>query len=122
MKALIMGSKVVDTADNEYEIAPPLQWVDAPADCEMGWEYSNGAFSNPFSLTESEETERELQFLRSERKKKLNRSDWTQMPDVDLSSTEKTEWANYRQALRDITESFQSVNDEGFAWPTEPSA
>jgi hypothetical protein len=33
----------------------------------------------------------------------LAASDWTQMPDSPLSEEKKAEWAEYRQALRDIT-------------------
>lgn len=35
----------------------------------------------------------------------LNESDWTQMSDNDLSNESKSEWANYRKLLRDITAS-----------------
>lgn len=34
----------------------------------------------------------------------LQSSDWTQLSDVNLTSAEKTRWATYRQALRDMTE------------------
>ena len=36
------------------------------------------------------------------RNRKLKDSDWTQMPDSSLSDLKKTEWATYRQQLRDI--------------------
>jgi len=39
---------------------------------------------------------------RSERDKLLAETDWTQISDSPLSSDKKTEWANYRQALRDL--------------------
>lgn len=54
--------------------------------------------------------------VRSDRDRRLAASDWTQLPDVPL--TTKSEWAAYRQALRDVT------NQTGFpfdvAWPTPP--
>ena len=28
--------------------------------------------------------------------------------------------SDYRQALRDITDTYSSMDDEGFAWPTKP--
>ena len=34
----------------------------------------------------------------------LIQSDWTQLPDVDLTTAEKDRWKVYRQALRDMTE------------------
>lgn len=34
----------------------------------------------------------------------LTQSDWTQLPDAQISAEKKTEWTTYRQALRDITQ------------------
>ena len=39
----------------------------------------------------------------------------------ELSSDKKTEWANYRTSLRDLTNTYKSVSANGFSWPTEPS-
>ena len=36
------------------------------------------------------------------RNRKLKDSDWTQMPDSPLTDLKKTEWATYRQQLREI--------------------
>lgn len=47
----------------------------------------------------------------------LAASDWTQLPDVPLAA--KTAWAQYRQALRDITA--QSGYPMEITWPTAPS-
>ena len=57
--------------------------------------------------------------LRSERDNLLLSSDFTQLGDIGLSESKKTEWINYRQALRDITESYKSIYD--VVWPTKPS-
>lgn len=52
--------------------------------------------------------------VRKERDRKLSATDWRASSDLTMS----TEWATYRQALRDIT------TQEGFpnlvVWPTEP--
>ena len=61
----------------------------------------------------------ELMMLREERNKKLAASDWTQFNDSPLSDSKKTEWSTYRQTLRDITSSTQSIFS--VTWPTEPS-
>ena len=61
----------------------------------------------------------ELLMLREERNKKLAATDWTQFNDSPLSDSKKTEWSTYRQALRDITISTQSIFS--VTWPTEPS-
>ena len=39
---------------------------------------------------------------RNMRNSLLSDTDWTQMTDSPLTSEKKTEWANYRQALRDL--------------------
>ena len=56
--------------------------------------------------------------LRAVRESKLAATDWTQLPDVPFGSSEKANWAAYRQALRDITEHYQSLDT--VVWPTEP--
>jgi hypothetical protein len=64
--------------------------------------------------------QRELQQLTRavlmERKAKLVASDWTQLPDVPIST--KAAWATYRQALRDITT--QAGYPTEITWPTPP--
>ena len=62
-----------------------------------------------------------LNYLRMIRNSKLQMCDWTQGSDSPLSSDKKTEWANYRTSLRDITNTYKSINANGFSWPTEPS-
>jgi hypothetical protein len=53
--------------------------------------------------------------IRTERNIKLSNSDWTQIAD---STADKTAWATYRQALRDITA--QSGFPVSITWPTPP--
>ena len=52
--------------------------------------------------------------VRSERDQKLKDTDWMGMSDVTMS----TEWATYRQALRDIPS--QAGFPHTITWPTEP--
>ena len=56
--------------------------------------------------------------VRSQRNQLLSESDWTQIPDSPLSDSNKTAWATYRQALRDITDNATSLDD--VTWPTKP--
>ena len=119
MKALILNNTVVDLNENIFDVAPPLHWVDAPNETRIGDLYENGQIKI-IRLSDEEKAERQLRWLRKERDKLLRDSDWTQYNDVTLDSDKKTEWATYRQALRDITVSFSSVSDENFAWPTKP--
>jgi hypothetical protein len=53
--------------------------------------------------------------IRKERDQRLQLSDWTQLPDVPLPTKEK--WAEYRQALRDITQQPDPFN---IVWPEPP--
>jgi hypothetical protein len=52
----------------------------------------------------------------------LTKSDWTQLPDTPLSAEKKAEWAEYRQALRDMPETFaDATHPTEVTVPTEPS-
>ena len=53
--------------------------------------------------------------VRATRSRLLASSDWTQLPDVPLSTKEA--WAAYRQALRDITNQTDPFN---IVWPVAP--
>lgn len=66
--------------------------------------------------------EDKLDTLRSMRTQLLLESDWTVLPDSQLSDQKKAEWITYRQELRDITISPDLTIDnlENFAWPTPP--
>ena len=57
-----------------------------------------------------------LGWLRHERNLKLAETDWTQSRDVTL--TNDAAWQTYRQALRDITNTYTSLDD--VVWPEKP--
>ena len=59
--------------------------------------------------------ETEWPMVRAERDRRLQASDWTQLPDVPLATKEA--WAVYRQALRDITLQPDPFN---ITWPVAP--
>jgi len=63
-------------------------------------------------------TAQNLTDLRKERNDKLAESDWTQGADSPLTDSKKTEWATYRQSLRNITDSATSLDD--VTWPEKP--
>lgn len=54
--------------------------------------------------------------LRHERNAKLAETDWTQSRDVTL--TNDAAWQTYRQALRDITDTYSDL--DSVVWPTKP--
>lgn len=88
----------------------------------MAWKIENNTWvvASPDAI-EGEEIylrEQKASEVRAQRDKLLAASDWTQLPDVALS--DKTEWATYRQELRDVSQ------QEGFPfnviWPQPPKA
>ena len=58
-----------------------------------------------------------LEGLRHIRNDLLSETDWMANSDVTMSDA----WKAYRQALRDITDTYSSMSDDGFAFPTKPS-
>ena len=67
------------------------------------------------SRTPAEAAQQEWGTVRIKRSALLSLSDWTQVPD---SPVDKTAWATYRQALRDITLQADPFN---IAWPAAPA-
>lgn len=69
-----------------------------------------------------EEINNEVQSLwpgiRERRNQLLAESDWTQLYDSPLSVEKKTEWATYRQDLRDLSKDFP--NPQSLVWPDPP--
>jgi hypothetical protein len=47
MKALIFQNKVVDISEQEFEVSPEMQWIDAPENCEIGWQYNDQQLTAP---------------------------------------------------------------------------
>ena len=62
------------------------------------------------------QADRDLAYLREQRDALLKDTDWMANSDVTMSD----EMRAYRQSLRDITDTYQSMNDDGFAFPTKP--
>lgn len=58
-----------------------------------------------------------LSSIREERNKKLLYSDWTQLPNAQLTESKKLDWETYRQLLRDFP---NTVNLENIIWPNSP--
>ncbi|HAS6077964.1 TPA: hypothetical protein I7141_18985 [Vibrio vulnificus] len=49
----------------------------------------------------------------------IAKTDWTQMPDAPLSGEKKSEFATYRQALRDIPQNVGNPDD--VVYPDKPT-
>ena len=60
--------------------------------------------------------------VRLKRNALLLESDWTQVNDSPLPDSKKTEWATYRQELRDLTTTYlDAVAIEEVIFPNNPS-
>ncbi len=59
--------------------------------------------------------------LRNIRNKLLTECDWTDLPNAPLTEEKKTEWQNYRQQLRDLTNGLTTVEQvEAVEFPEKP--
>jgi hypothetical protein len=116
MKALILDGKVVDIVENEFEVHSSFTWVDATADTERNGTWDGTNFGPADTRTAEQKAADDLASLRAERDHRLLQTDYYALSDVTMSA----EMTTYRQALRDITDTYTSMNDEGFAWPTKP--
>jgi len=65
---------------------------------------------------EVERLEQLAAHARSERDRLLSQSDWTQVPDAPV---DQAEWAEYRQALRDVPQQAGFPTD--ITWPVKPT-
>ena len=68
----------------------------------------------------AEDADKDFTNICASRNQRLTGSDWTQGADSPLTDAKKTEWATYRQELRDYPSTASKVSELG-AWPVEPS-
>ena len=72
----------------------------------------------PVSNVPEPTTEQLEMQIRAQRNSLLTLCDWTQLSDAPLTDGEKQEWAEYRQALRDVPE--QAGFPDAVVWPSAP--
>ena len=61
---------------------------------------------------------RALSDMRAVRDRLLTECDWTQLPDAALTAEQREAWAAYRQALRDLPQTFE--DPVTVVWPVKP--
>ncbi len=99
-----MAHKLVNGVQVELTAAE----VTAMEEQEVAWEA--GAY------------DRAMADLRSKRNRLLAASDWTQLTDTTLTSSEKSQWMNYRTELRNLTNGITTVEQaNNVAMPTIPN-
>lgn len=107
--------KVVELDPPLYDVATQkIQRANSPAydgaNWVIGWVITSLTQSEQIEVSTQKESE-----VRFQRQQKLVNSDWTQLPDAPV---DKTAWATYRQALRDIPSQVGFPWD--VQWPVEP--
>jgi hypothetical protein len=105
-----------DEPTNEAEFLEHFRRIDV-----NGQEVSDPAqFGITWAELEAKRTEmlnaEPLKRLRAVRNTKLAETDWTQNKDIPDSVSDV--WTAYRQALRDITNTYTSLDD--VVWPEKP--
>lgn len=114
--ALVFDNKVVDIVEETFDVHESMTFHTAPEGCQINWELIDGEIVDPDPKTPEQIAEEKLRDLRIARNSKLRNCDWTQFPDVAEST--RLAWQPYRQALRDITDTYTS--NEEVIWPTKP--
>ena len=66
----------------------------------------------------AEAADLDLNHVRGQRDGMLRGADWTQLGDAALGDHTAEEWATYRQALRDIPQTYSRVSE--VVWPEPP--
>ncbi|HCE2195109.1 TPA: phage tail assembly chaperone [Vibrio parahaemolyticus] len=73
----------------------------------------------PDSVIQEAISENQWNEVRVKRDHLISSVDWTQMSDAPIPTDKKTEFAAYRQALRDIPQTYS--NPEDVVWPVKPT-
>jgi hypothetical protein len=94
-----------------YQVA-----IEGPAVEQNGQWYTSYVIADVNADARTAIDNAEATSVRQARNDKLTKCDWTQTSDCPL--TNKTEWATYRQALRDLTK--QNGFPWSITWPDEP--
>ena len=82
---------------------------DMPSQASLEAELASRQAAHPWSI------------VRGKRDGLLRKSDWTAVTDTALSEADQTDWEDYRQALRDIPQTY-SDDPENVVWPEAPEA
>lgn len=94
--------------------------------CDLPGFVCTDCASTPFRHAKAQEEAEALEAagpdwtdVRAERSIRLTLCDWTQVPDTPLSDEQRSAWAAYRTALRNITTTFP--DPASVVWPDAPS-
>jgi erythromycin esterase-like protein len=93
-----------------------LSWIEgSPEIINNSTVVNNEIVNGSYDQTQTQEQIRKIRDIR------LKNTDWTQAIDSPLSDAKKTEWATYRQSLRDLPSQYSdSDNFDDVVFPTQP--
>ena len=126
------GKGFIEYEDNAVDENGDKKWGEEITEIGI-WQQAVTDHANEQTLAAAalEAARDHLQEVKNYRNAQLSWSDWTQGNDSPLSSSKKTEWATYRQALRDLpatiaadanlTAKALADNHSHSSWPTKPS-
>lgn len=102
---------------NVYPVAatPAPEFDSKTHRAKQGVELVDSAWTQVWHLQELPEPQASAN-IRASRNQRLAACDWTQLPDAPV---DHIEWANYRQALRDV--SSQPGFPWNVEWPSQPA-
>jgi len=114
---------VVDWYFNDSPIVPVTPGITLPVPDGLTWDIVKGVqdgeevtlVSDPTKV--AQKTADQWTSVRSQQRQKLYESDWT-CSVTDYEVPNKSEWVQYRQALRDVTTQSDPFN---IVWPLRPS-
>jgi hypothetical protein len=106
--AVIEDNKVVNVVVATPEVAAERGWVECPKGVGVGWSFDGGTPTPP-----PRDIEAEWAAVRMERDRLLAESDVMVLPDRWNAMTQEQQqaWAEYRQALRDLPQTFDDPAD-----------
>lgn len=113
--AVIQDNKVINVAVADPEFAAEQGWVLLEDGFGIGCQYIDGVFLPP-----PRDIEAEWEQVRTKRNQLLTESDVYVLPDrwAAMTLEQQQAWTDYRQALRDIPQTFSDPSD--VVWPTKP--
>lgn len=113
MSINLQNINLIRKAISELDSSHNQDWIgEFYADLENNW--SSDAPS--IDSVRTKISEYKLDELRLKRNELLSETDW--VGGTDVPNTLKTTWNTYRQSLRDITNTYTSLDD--VVWPTKP--
>jgi len=107
---------IIDKATALQALRPNAEWVLRGDELEwLDTEQSEPTEAEITAKIAELEAAEPMRLLRAERNQRLANTDWWASSDLTMTA----EQTAYRQALRDITETYTSLDD--VVWPEEPN-